>query len=768
MQRWVTRRATMMHDRPPGAHRRLPHQRPGARPPYNGATAYRPDFDAWLAGKAEAAGAALVTLDDRARACCGTRSGRIAGVRTDRPDGDLTAHGRDRLRRRQLVPGQGGGAATRTPSPSNYTLGVKEVLALPREVIDEALRAVRPTRAPTSRSSAAPSGIPGGGFLYTNLDTIVGRAWSLSVCRAGRGQGAARGAHRRAQGATRSIAPLRRGRRAEGVLRPPHPRGRLRRHAASWSVDGMLVAGDAAAMCLAAGHLAGGRQLRHRLRRRPPARPPSTRARALATPRPRAWPATGAGWRRASCWPTTSKLRDAPHLVLADRVQRQLPGAGLRRRRADVHRHQPAAQEGCPQGVPAGAQAGGPEVLGVGQGRLGRPQDLRLSRSWPPPAPTRAAGPGRARCSRSRPPRWCCSARGPLLSLTESGAEPRCRGAWADLRLTSPSDIGTIRLDGSQVGNADTIVRTTMATGRTRQAATIALATAMQESALLNLDHGDEAGPDSRGLFQQRLQFYGDVDVMDPASATRAFLDRLDTRRRAGRRCHRPRPSSRCSGRRTPRCTPAGSGPPRAGSTPSGPTPRRAPPPAPDPRRTSAQLPPCDHPAPSGAALEVSGARGATWSGGRPRAARSGRRRGRRPARAGGPARRAPGGGRRGAPRPRARRPRPGRPPGPRPSPTRHGAVEGHDRAGVDPLEQPVEPDDLEPVGVVDASPPRRAPRRWRPAAGTGRPRPSGSTPISRATPSSIEVAVPEGAVLLGERHQLAAGADPGAHGGRR
>jgi hypothetical protein len=115
-----------------------------------------------------------------------------------------------------------------------------------------------------------------------------------------------------------------------------------------------------------------------------------------------------------------------------------------------------------------------------------------------------------------------------LVALTDVEAEAACRGAWADLGLTSPSDIGTIRLDRSQVANADTIVRTTITTGRTPQAATIALATAMQESALLNIDHGDEAGPDSRGLFQQRLQFYGGVDVMDPASATRAFLDRLD------------------------------------------------------------------------------------------------------------------------------------------------------------------------------------------------------------------------------------------------
>ena len=111
---------------------------------------------------------------------------------------------------------------------------------------------------------------------------------------------------------------------------------------------------------------------------------------------------------------------------------------------------------------------------------------------------------------------------------TGGAAEAPCQGAAHDVHLTSPSDIGTIPLDRSQVTNADTIVRTTMATGRTPTAATIALATAMQESALLNLDHGDDAGPDSRGLFQQRLQFYGDVDVMDPAAATRAFLDRLD------------------------------------------------------------------------------------------------------------------------------------------------------------------------------------------------------------------------------------------------
>ncbi len=113
-------------------------------------------------------------------------------------------------------------------------------------------------------------------------------------------------------------------------------------------------------------------------------------------------------------------------------------------------------------------------------------------------------------------------------ALAGDQAAASCRGPSRDLHLTAPSEVGTIPLDDSQVANADTIVRTAIATGRTRQAAVIAVTTAMQESALLNLDHGDEAGPDSRGLFQQRPRFYPGVDVMDPASATRAFLGRLD------------------------------------------------------------------------------------------------------------------------------------------------------------------------------------------------------------------------------------------------
>ncbi|NUP60450.1 MAG: hypothetical protein HOQ06_13395, partial [Pseudarthrobacter sp.] len=61
------------------------------------------------------------------------------------------------------------------------------------------------------------------------------------------------------------------------------------------------------------------------------------------------------------------------------------------------------------------------------------------------------------------------------------------------------------------------------------RAASIALATAMQESKLRNIEHGDQAGPDSRGLFQQRpSQGWGtEAQIMDPYYAVNAFYDAL-------------------------------------------------------------------------------------------------------------------------------------------------------------------------------------------------------------------------------------------------
>ena len=80
-----------------------------------------------------------------------------------------------------------------------------------------------------------------------------------------------------------------------------------------------------------------------------------------------------------------------------------------------------------------------------------------------------------------------------------------------------------------QAANAALITAVAVRRGLPARAASIALATAMQESKLRNIGHGDQAGPDSRGLFQQRpSQGWGTAEqVMDPYHATNAFYDAL-------------------------------------------------------------------------------------------------------------------------------------------------------------------------------------------------------------------------------------------------
>ncbi|MFD9377319.1 hypothetical protein ACFWBH_17555 [Streptomyces sp. NPDC059999] len=81
-------------------------------------------------------------------------------------------------------------------------------------------------------------------------------------------------------------------------------------------------------------------------------------------------------------------------------------------------------------------------------------------------------------------------------------------------------------LSPEQAANASTIAAVGIAKGLPERAVTIALATAMQESALRNLDHGDR---DSLGLFQQRpSQGWGTAaQIMDPVYSAGIFYDRL-------------------------------------------------------------------------------------------------------------------------------------------------------------------------------------------------------------------------------------------------
>ena len=84
----------------------------------------------------------------------------------------------------------------------------------------------------------------------------------------------------------------------------------------------------------------------------------------------------------------------------------------------------------------------------------------------------------------------------------------------------------TVTLDVEQAENAALITAVSIQRGMPARAATIALATAYQESKLYNIDYGDR---DSLGLFQQRpSQGWGSAEeILDPHYAANAFYDGL-------------------------------------------------------------------------------------------------------------------------------------------------------------------------------------------------------------------------------------------------
>jgi hypothetical protein len=91
---------------------------------------------------------------------------------------------------------------------------------------------------------------------------------------------------------------------------------------------------------------------------------------------------------------------------------------------------------------------------------------------------------------------------------------------------TAEVDGHTVEVDLEQAENAALITAVAVERGMPARAASIALATAYQESKLYNIDYGDR---DSVGLFQQRpSQGWGSVEQLtDPVYATNAFYDAL-------------------------------------------------------------------------------------------------------------------------------------------------------------------------------------------------------------------------------------------------
>jgi electron transfer flavoprotein-quinone oxidoreductase len=136
--------------------------------PPNCWTASRAKFDAWFAGKAEQAGAVPIyetVVTDLLR-----DEERVIGVRTDRDDGDLyadivvIADGVNSLLAKSL-------GVHREWAPDQVSLAVKEVLALPKEKIQERFN-LEEGEGCTIEILGQTCGMAGLGFLYTNDDTL--------------------------------------------------------------------------------------------------------------------------------------------------------------------------------------------------------------------------------------------------------------------------------------------------------------------------------------------------------------------------------------------------------------------------------------------------------------------------------------------------------------------------------------------------------------------------------------------------------------------
>ena len=246
VQRWVTRRSTMIVTDTRALTIDVRNDEWG-QPPYNGATTYRPDFDNWLAGHAVAAGAQLV-CDTVVSGLLRSASGAVAGVRTDRPDGDLTASVVIACDGVNSFLAKEAGLYPHTDS-KHFTLGVKETLALPESVINERFN-VRDRQGVDIEVVGCTSGVNGGGFIYTNRDTVaVGVVLKLPKLAAQKLRPEEIIATMKRHSA---IAPLIDGAELKEYSAHLIPEAGVAMMP-TMVADGLLIAGDAAALCLAAG-----------------------------------------------------------------------------------------------------------------------------------------------------------------------------------------------------------------------------------------------------------------------------------------------------------------------------------------------------------------------------------------------------------------------------------------------------------------------------------------------------------------------------------
>ncbi|MCL4514456.1 MAG: FAD-dependent oxidoreductase [Firmicutes bacterium] len=137
--------------------------------PYNSFTVLRAKFDKWFAKKAEEAGALIITETVAEELIM--KDGKVIGVRTDRENGEvyadvvIVADGVNSLLAKKA------GLHGEIP-PANVALAVKEIIALPKEKIEDRFNLEPGQGATIELVGEATAGMFGTAFIYTNQDTL--------------------------------------------------------------------------------------------------------------------------------------------------------------------------------------------------------------------------------------------------------------------------------------------------------------------------------------------------------------------------------------------------------------------------------------------------------------------------------------------------------------------------------------------------------------------------------------------------------------------
>lgn len=145
------------------------HRNENYKEPFNCFTGLRVKFDQWFADKAVAAGA--IPVYETVALDVIREGGKVVGVKTDRDDGDLyadvvvIADGVNSLLGKAM-------GIHKEWRPDEVSLAVKEVIALPREKIQDRFNLEGDEGVTIEFMGETSLGMAGMGFLYTNKDTL--------------------------------------------------------------------------------------------------------------------------------------------------------------------------------------------------------------------------------------------------------------------------------------------------------------------------------------------------------------------------------------------------------------------------------------------------------------------------------------------------------------------------------------------------------------------------------------------------------------------